>query len=66
MPWSILNAQGWSILGAHQHPKRQWQRPFEGYGRLRAHFSVSLGERITDPAKPPDPAASQKASFSTE
>jgi hypothetical protein len=20
MPWSILNAQGWSILGAHQQP----------------------------------------------
>ena len=22
MPWSILNAQGWSILGAHQQPSQ--------------------------------------------
>ena len=40
MPWSILNAQGWSILGAHQ----QWvAREQDGVLRLTAR-QVEVGQ----------------------
>lgn len=44
MPWSIFNAQGWSILGAHQQNKRDRK-----YAERWEHFKASVRAKVEHP-----------------